>query len=140
VVLKAIEALTTKIGALEDLTLGVGTSLGAKISQSTQHVALEGIIPLPCQGNNCSNQNLDCGTAKYREPRVNLPEKFDDTQSKFRGFVNQVRLITIIQSKCYPTEQSRVGLVGTLLTRQALSWFAPLFERRASVLNNFKAF
>ena len=30
VVLKAIEALTTKIGALEDLAWRVGTSLGAK--------------------------------------------------------------------------------------------------------------
>jgi hypothetical protein len=27
-----------------------------------------------------------------------------------------------------------------LLTGQALSWFAPLFERRAHVLNNFEAF
>jgi hypothetical protein len=59
---------------------------------------------------------------------------------KFRGFVNQVRLITILQPKRYPTEQSRVGLVGTLLTEQTLSWFAPLFERRVHVLNNFEAF
>jgi hypothetical protein len=34
----------------------------------------------------------------------------------------------------------QVGLVGTLLTGQALSWFAPLFEKRALVLNNFEAF
>jgi hypothetical protein len=27
-----------------------------------------------------------------------------------------------------------------LLTRQALSWFASLFERRAPVFNNFEAF
>jgi hypothetical protein len=27
-----------------------------------------------------------------------------------------------------------------LLTGQALSWFAPLFERKAPVLNNFEAF
>ena len=34
----------------------------------------------------------------------------------------------------------RVGLVGTLLTKQALSWFVPLFEKRAPILNNFEAF
>jgi hypothetical protein len=28
-----------------------------------------------------------------REPRVSLLEKFDGTRSKFRGFVNQIRLI-----------------------------------------------
>jgi hypothetical protein len=54
-VLKAIEALTTRIGALENLASGVGTSPGAEILQSTQHVTVEGPIPLPCQGNNYSN-------------------------------------------------------------------------------------
>ena len=75
-----------------------------------------------------------------KEPRVSLPEKFDGTRSNFRGFVNQIRLITFLQPERYPTDESRVGLVGTLLTGQALSWFAPLFEKRASILNNFEIF
>ena len=33
-----------------------------------------------------------------------------------------------------------MGLVGTLLTGQALSWFAPLFEKNAAILSNFEAF
>jgi hypothetical protein len=74
-----------------------------------------------------------------KESRISLSKKFDNIQSKFRGFANQVQLITILQSEHYPIEQSRVGLVGTLLTRQPLSWFALLFERRAPVLNNFEA-
>jgi hypothetical protein len=79
-------------------------------------------------------------TRSLKEPRVSLPEKFDGTRSKFRGFVNQVRLITFLQPQRYPTEESRVGLVGTLLTGQALSWFAPLFETRSPILSNFEAF
>lgn len=75
-----------------------------------------------------------------KEPRVSLPDKFDGTRSKFRGFVNQIRLITALQSERYPTEESRVGLIGTLLTGQALSWFAPLFEKRSPILNNFETF
>lgn len=75
-----------------------------------------------------------------KEPRVSLPDKFDGTRSKFRGFVNQIRLITVLQPERYPTEESRVGLVGTLLTGQALSWFAPLFEKRSPILNNFETF
>jgi hypothetical protein len=140
VVLKAIEALTVRTGALENLASGVATSLGAEIPQPMQHVAVEGPTPLPSQGNNCFHQNLDGGATKYREPRVSLPEKFDGTRSKFQGFVNQVRLITILQLERYPTEQLRVGLVGILLTKQALSWFSPLFERRAHLLNNFEVF
>lgn len=77
---------------------------------------------------------------QQKEPRVSLPEKFDGTRSKFRGFVNQIRLIIALQSERYPTEESRVGLVGTLLTGQALSWFAPLFEKGSPILSNFDTF
>ena len=77
---------------------------------------------------------------QWKEPRVSLPEKFDGTRSKFRGFVNQIRLIIALQSQRYPTEESRVGLIGTLLTGQALSWFAPLFEKGSPILNNFDTF
>jgi hypothetical protein len=50
VVLKAIEALTVRTGALENLASGVATSLGAEIPQPMQHVAVEGPTPLPSQG------------------------------------------------------------------------------------------
>jgi len=33
-----------------------------------------------------------------------------------------------------------VALVGTLLTWQALFWFAPLFEKKSPILNNFERF
>ena len=77
---------------------------------------------------------------KANEPRVGLPKKFDDTCSKFQEFVNQVRLIIIFQSQRYPTDATRMGLVGTLLTGQTLSWFVPLFEKNAAILSSFKAF
>ena len=50
------------------------------------------------------------------EPRVSLFDKFDGTHSKFRGFVNQIRLITVMQSERYPREEARIGFVKTLLT------------------------
>ena len=49
-------------------------------------------------------------------------------------------MITFLQPERYPTDESRVGLVGTLLIEQALSWFAPLFEKRSPILNNFEIF
>jgi hypothetical protein len=47
VVLKAIEALTARTRALENLALGIGSSLRAEIPQPTQHVVVEGPTPLP---------------------------------------------------------------------------------------------
>ena len=82
-ILKAIEALTTRTKALENLASRVGTSQGAETFQPMQYVAAEDPTLLPSQENNCSNQNLGGGTAKFRESKVSLPEKFDNTQSKF---------------------------------------------------------
>ena len=56
-----------------------------------------------------------------KEPRIGLPDKFDGTRSKFRGFVNQVRLIIRMQPLRYPTEETQVGFIGTLLSGTALS-------------------
>ena len=54
--------------------------------------------------------------------------------------MNQLRLITILQPQRYPIDATRVGLVGTLRTGQALSWFAPLFVKNVAILSNFEAF
>jgi hypothetical protein len=50
VVLKAIEALTARTEALENLASAVGTSPGTEIPQLMQNVAVEGPTPLPSQG------------------------------------------------------------------------------------------
>ena len=79
------------------------------------HVA-EVSLPAPFQ-----QQAPTTSSNEAKEPRVNLLEKFDSTRLKFRGFVNQVRLITILQPQRYSMDATRVELVGTLLTGQALS-------------------
>ena len=55
-----------------------------------------------------------------KEPQISLLEKFDGTCSKFRGFVNQVQLITILQPQRYSTDATCMGLVGFLFTGPAL--------------------
>ena len=75
-----------------------------------------------------------------KEPMISLPAKFDGRRSQFRGFLNQVRLVIKLHPSRYPTDVSRVGLVGTLLTGTALSWFAPLLERHSPLLEDFERF
>jgi len=40
----------------------------------------------------------------------------------------------------YPTEESQVGLIGTLLSRIALLWFSPLVEKDSPLLQDFHDF
>ena len=74
------------------------------------------------------------------EPRVSLLEKFDGTRSNFQGFVNQIRLIFRLQPQQYPTGASQVRLIGTLLSGAALSWFAPLLEKKSFLLEDLDDF
>jgi uncharacterized protein len=80
------------------------------------------------------------GHGGFKEPKISLPTKFDGNRSQFRGFLNQVRLIIQMHPARYPTDASRVGLVGSLLSGTALSWFAPLLEKTSPLLNNFEEF
>ena len=75
-----------------------------------------------------------------REPRIALPEKFDGTRSKFRGFINQVQLAIELQPQSYPTPGSQVRFIGTLLSGSALSWFSSFLEQRSPILDNLEAF
>ena len=55
--------------------------------------------------------------------------KFDGTRLQLRGFLNQVRLVIQMHPSRYPTDASRVGLVGILRSGTTLAWFAPLLEK-----------
>ena len=79
-------------------------------------------------------------SSHFFEPKVSLPEKFDGTRSRFRGFINQIRLIIRLQPQRYGDGLRQVGLVGTLLSGPAQAWFAPLVETSSPLLEDFPAF
>jgi hypothetical protein len=74
------------------------------------------------------------------EPKISLPEKFDGTRLKFRGFVSQVRLIMQLHPRRYFDDTTRVGFIGTLLIGTAAAWFAPILETSSPLLQDFNAF
>ena len=76
----------------------------------------------------------------YPEPKVSLPDKFDGTRSRLRGFINQIRLILRLQPRRYATGFHQVGLLGSLLTGPAEAWFAPLVETASPLLEDFSTF
>ncbi len=74
------------------------------------------------------------------EPKISLPEKFDGTRLKFRGFVSQVRLIMQLHPRRYFDDTTRVGFIGTLLTGTVAAWFVPILETSSPFLQDFNAF
>ena len=76
----------------------------------------------------------------HHAPKVALPDKFDGNRAKYRGFMNQLHLIFRLQPDRYPNGLTQVGLLGTLLTGSALSWFAPLLEQNSPLLNDLDTF
>jgi hypothetical protein len=74
------------------------------------------------------------------KPKISLPEKFDGTRLKFRGFVSQVRLIMQLHPRRYFDDTTHVGFIGTLLTGTTAAWFAPILETSSPLLQDFNAF
>lgn len=87
-----------------------------------------------CQGFGNNNQQF------YLEPQVSLPSKFDGSRENCRSFLNQVRLIFLLQPKRYPDDRTKVGFCGTLLSGAAAAWFSPLFESNSPLLNDWDSF
>jgi len=80
------------------------------------------------------------GPSRAKEAHISLPDKFDGTRSLYRGFIGQVKNVICIQSSRYATGRDRVGLIGSLLTKAAQSWFTPLVEKNSPVLDNYEEF
>lgn len=59
-----------------------------------------------------------------------MPHKFDRKKTKFRRFVQQIRLFLRLHPSTYPDEFTKVGFVNTLLSDIALSWFVSLLEKK----------
>ena len=123
-IMTALAMLSLRTSEIEEVMAGLHNNRASEIAQSKIHqfqtTALEEVaMPLVRQDPMIQQRN---------EPQVSLSDKFDGMRSKFQGFVNQIRLVTVLQLELYLIEESQVGLVGTLLTGQALSWFASLLE------------
>ncbi|KAH9249907.1 hypothetical protein BASA81_012280 [Batrachochytrium salamandrivorans] len=63
------------------------------------------------------------------EPKARLPDKFDGTRRKFRGFINQLELVFQLQANRYDTDRKKIAMLGTLLNGNALSWYNPYLEK-----------
>ncbi len=61
-------------------------------------------------------------------PRLSLPERFDGTPDKCKGFLLQCSLFLDQQPSLYPTDISRVFFICSLLSGRALEWATAVWE------------
>uniref|UniRef100_A0A8C3HQ15 DUF4939 domain-containing protein n=1 Tax=Chrysemys picta bellii TaxID=8478 RepID=A0A8C3HQ15_CHRPI len=72
-----------------------------------------------------------------KEPKIPLPDKCNSNCDKFQGFLNQCHLLFLLRPQSFPTDQSRVRLIISLLTGEALAWASPFLEKASSLLGHF---
>ena len=75
-----------------------------------------------------------------KEPKISMPDKFDGNCQKFRGFVNQVKLVFQMQENTYHSDKIKIGFIGSLLSGPALDWYSGLMERSSPLLSDMTNF
>ncbi len=72
-------------------------------------------------------------------PRLSFPEQYDGTPNKCKGFLLQCT-IHGPQPHLYPTDDSRVPFVCSLLTGRALDWATAMWEGGNMAFPSFRNF
>ncbi|KAL0168456.1 hypothetical protein M9458_036678, partial [Cirrhinus mrigala] len=79
-------------------------------------------------------------TATTTSPRLAFPDKFDGTPGKCKGFLLQCSMFVNQQPALYPTDQSRIAFVCSLLSGRALDWATAVWSEDRVVFPSFAAF
>ncbi|KAL0150452.1 hypothetical protein M9458_054269 [Cirrhinus mrigala] len=79
-------------------------------------------------------------THAMASPRLAFPEKFDSSSTKCKGFLLQCTLFVNQQPHLYPTEESKIAFVCSLLSGRALEWATAVWNLDRPTFPSFSAF
>lgn len=71
-----------------------------------------------------------------REPKVQLPNRYDGQPDKCRNFLAQCEICFRAQPSRYGTEDSRICFILSLLGGKALDWVGPLIRNNSEIVNS----
>ncbi len=96
------------------------TSLTEEMLKALQDLRLQtpAVQPPPSR----SPPHTATASPSTTSPRLAFPDKFDGTSSKCKGFLLQCSMFVNQQPLLYPTDDSRIAFVCSLLTGRALEW------------------
>ncbi|KAI2646625.1 Transposon Tf2-6 polyprotein [Labeo rohita] len=112
------------------------TTLTEELVKTLQALRLADISPQPA----VSPQPLSTPSHTTTSPRLAFPEKFDGSAGKCKGFLMQCSLFVSQQPQLYPTDDSRISFVCSLLTGRALDWATALWEGEHTTFPSFTVF
>lgn len=73
-------------------------------------------------------------------PKVALPEKYDGSMLKFRDFISSLENLFVLHAKRYKSDTIKIRFIGTLLIKDALSWFRSLVDDKSHLLDSYEEF
>ncbi|KAK3555402.1 hypothetical protein QTP86_015690, partial [Hemibagrus guttatus] len=82
----------------------------------------------------------DPPTARGESPRLALPEKFDGSADRCRGFLRQCEVFFAHQPGVYSKEETRCAFIMSLLTDRALEWASAVWDADPQIRSSFSHF
>ncbi|KAK3509259.1 hypothetical protein QTP70_027039 [Hemibagrus guttatus] len=82
----------------------------------------------------------DPPTARGESPHLALPEKFDGSADRCRGFLRQCKVFFVHQPGMYRQEETQCAFVLSLLTSRALEWASAVWDADPQVRSSFSYF
>ncbi|KAK3544099.1 hypothetical protein QTP86_001557, partial [Hemibagrus guttatus] len=82
----------------------------------------------------------DPPAARGESPHLALPEKFDGSADRCRGFLRQCKVFFVHQPGMYRQEETQCAFVLSLLTSRALEWASAVWDADHQVRSSFSYF
>ncbi len=138
----AVSQLTTEVSAQASMLaahhqLQRLTSLTEELSKTLQALCVIASPPTPTPPPAAQSQSA---SQPMTRPRLTFPEKYDGTPNKCKGFLLQCTIFMDQQPLLYPTDNSRVSFVCSLLTGRALDWATAVWEGGNMAFPSFRNF
>ncbi len=139
----AVSQLTTDVSAQASMLaahhqqLQRLTSLTEKLSKTLQALCSIASPPTPTPPPAARSQSA---SQPMTSPRLSFPEKYDGAPNKCKGLLLQCTMFMDQQLLLYPTDDSLVSFVCSLLTGRALDWATAVWEGGNMAFPSFRNF
>lgn len=102
------------------------TSLTEELVRSMQALTTQATAAAPSAAS--PGHPAQTVSTSSNNPRLSLPDKYDGSPARCKGFLLQCSLFINQQSNLYSTGDSRVSIICSLLTGRALDWATALWS------------
>ncbi len=136
--------VTTEVSAQATVLATQQQQLNHLTSLTEELVRSLRALHLPAPSMNASLQHspspASTAASATASPRLAFPEKFDGSPTRCKGFLLQCSMFIGQQPTLYPTDDSRIAFVCSLLTGRALEWATAIWEDDHAAFPSFASF